>query len=33
MRRFLARPSDASVDATGCVSPNPLAETMFGLTH
>jgi hypothetical protein len=32
MRRFFVRPSGVSFDATGCVSPNPLAEMMFGLT-
>jgi hypothetical protein len=32
MRRFCARPCGVSFGATGCVSPNPLAEMMFGLT-
>jgi hypothetical protein len=32
MRRFFARFAGVSFAATGCVSPNPLAEMMFGLT-
>src|SRR5260370_33478502 len=32
MRRFCARPCGVSFEATGCVSPKPLAETTCGLT-
>ncbi len=32
MRRFFARLAGVSFGATGWVSPNPLAEMMFGLT-
>src|SRR5580693_2441433 len=31
IRRFAARPCGVSLDATGWVSPKPLAETMLGL--
>src|SRR5260370_25369613 len=32
MRRFFARFAGVSFGATECVSPNPFAELMFGLT-
>src|SRR5207244_3807103 len=32
IRRFAARPCGVSLEATGCVSPKPLAETMLGLS-
>jgi hypothetical protein len=32
IRRFFAMFAGVSFGATGCVSPNPLAEMMFGLT-
>jgi hypothetical protein len=32
MRRFLARPSGVSLDATGLVSPNPFAFSRLGFT-
>jgi hypothetical protein len=32
MRQFFARPSGVSFEATGCVSPNPLANRVLGLT-
>ena len=32
MRRFFALPSGVALDATGWVSPKPLAEVMFGLS-
>jgi hypothetical protein len=32
IRRFFARSAGVLFGATGCVSPNPFAEMMFGLT-